>query len=81
MLLSVYTRYDDTPIFYLNGIPIYVDGNNWTDSYITLDIGISFSKYLQDGNSRCTVASETVKVEIPGWMQTNNKLTLICFAS
>ena len=49
--IRLYTWYDDTPIYYLNGIPIYVDGTNWTDDYVTLDIGNSFSKYLREGEN------------------------------
>ncbi len=49
--IRLQTWYDDTPIYYLNGIPIYADGNNWTDGYVTLDIGTNFSKYLRDGEN------------------------------
>ena len=53
--IQLYTWYDDTAKFYLNGQLIFSD-DAWTDSYVTLNLGSSFSKYLRDGENLLAIS-------------------------
>ncbi len=54
-IIRLNTWYDDTPVFYLNGHEIYTDGENWTDSYKSVDIP-SMAQYLVQGENVLAVS-------------------------
>ncbi len=45
------TWYDDTPVYYLNGVQIFSDGERWTDEYTKISIPSNYSKYLKEGEN------------------------------
>lgn len=49
-IIRVNTWYDDTPVFYLNGHQIYTDGENWKDSYVSIDLNTA-AQYLVQGEN------------------------------
>ena len=49
--IRLHTWYDDTPVYYLNGVKIFDDGERWTTELTYINLGKEYTKLLKEGEN------------------------------